>query len=121
MKKLFIIGLSLIIIGASWQKIIIFSAYSIKTDYIATVLCINKNTSSAKACNGKCYLSAKFKQQEKSEDIPGPNTSFQEFNFLFTRSTISFLTNSAKEYVVELTDWSYPAGFKNPVEIPPEM
>jgi hypothetical protein len=66
MKKGLTILLMFVILLQCGIKSIYVAYYNINQDYIASVLCINK-AKPASACNGKCYLAKKMKEQEQQE------------------------------------------------------
>ena len=49
----------------------IFLDFKINQDFIARVLCINKENEASK-CNGKCYLAAQLKKVEEEEKKQAP-------------------------------------------------
>lgn len=52
--------------------------YVINQDYIAEVLCINKDKADLK-CAGKCYLMQQLKEQEKNKPHHTPKVSLEEY------------------------------------------
>ncbi len=68
------------IITSNFTQLFIYSAYELNKDYIAAVLCVNKDKPKLN-CNGKCYLSRKIKQaeeKEKNQDQQSQKYRFQE-------------------------------------------
>lgn len=54
------------ILMQSFSREGIYISFKINQDYIARVLCVNKNKPMLN-CNGKCYLAKKLKQAEQRE------------------------------------------------------
>jgi hypothetical protein len=87
------------VLQASIQPLILLD-YEVRKDYFAEVLCINKEKPEL-ACEGKCILSQKLKDQtEKEEQTKTENmhfpVTFQEANgtsFFGTLSDADFLKN----------------------------
>lgn len=55
--------------------------FNMRKDYIATVLCINKDTPVLK-CNGKCYLAKKLKAAKERQE-KGKEVSFKSGFYFF--------------------------------------
>jgi len=56
--------------------------FKIHQDYIAKVLCINKDEPKS-GCGGKCYLSTQLKEQEDKENKQVPVNSNEKNEVLF--------------------------------------
>lgn len=68
------------IITANFTQLFIYSAFELNKEYIASVLCVNRDKPKLN-CNGKCYLSKKIKQaeeKEKNQDQQSQKYRFQE-------------------------------------------
>lgn len=63
----FILGLAILL--QTFGKSIVCLDYALNKEYIARVLCINKNKPE-KNCNGKCHLKKQLKEQDKKEQSP---------------------------------------------------
>lgn len=61
---------------------LIYLDFSVRKDYIAEVLCINRDEPMT-VCGGTCYLTEQLKlaadQQEKEANIPNPKLEFSFF------------------------------------------
>ncbi|MCB9202511.1 MAG: hypothetical protein H6604_05635 [Flavobacteriales bacterium] len=82
----YVVALTLIIIFSlpSLQKIWIVIDFKINQDFIAEVLCINKEKPE-KHCNGKCYLAKELEKSDEENDKKQPKEVSKkkiEFNFI---------------------------------------
>ena len=68
-------------------KIGIFIDFKINQDFIAEVLCINKEKPMT-MCNGKCYLSEQLKKAEEQEEKQAPTSKKErlEVEYYYARS-----------------------------------
>ena len=84
MKKLLSIGLVSLILLQSFSKVWIILSFKVNQDYIARVLCINRDKP-GQACNGKCYLMKQMKAQEEQEkkQLPQKLRDQKEVTFCF--------------------------------------
>jgi len=75
-------------------KFIILVDYSINKNYIANVLCVNKNKPKMQ-CNGKCHLKKQLKKEDAKEQSPA--NPFKEIKdlplYLGNSSSINPLKN----------------------------
>lgn len=62
----------------TFSSFVIQADYFINKDYIAKVLCINRDKP-IMHCNGKCYLAKKLKEHEK-KDQQAPNTQKEKLD-----------------------------------------
>lgn len=74
--------------------------FKINQDYIAKVLCINKDKPTS-TCNGKCHLSKQLKKQANEEDKQLPQNSKEKVETLFSESisiniTPNFILNAKR-------------------------
>lgn len=67
MKKAISIVLVFLLIFSNLSRIWILVDFAVNQDFIATVLCINKDKPELQ-CNGKCHLANQIKQQEEKEN-----------------------------------------------------
>lgn len=67
--------------------------FKINQDYIAKVLCINKEEPSS-GCNGKCHLKEQLKKTEDKDDSDAPKNikQQQEINFFLPTKKEEFST-----------------------------
>lgn len=73
-------------------KIGILIDFKINQDFIAEVLCINKEKPMS-TCNGKCYLSEKLKEAEEQEEKQAPTSKKErlEVVYYYAKSAFDFL------------------------------
>ena len=73
-------------------KIGILIDFKINQDFIAEVLCINKEKPMS-TCNGKCYLSEQLKKAEEQEEKQAPTNKKErlEVVYYFSKSSFDFL------------------------------
>ncbi|WP_205589283.1 hypothetical protein [Mesonia aquimarina] len=71
--------------------------YIINYDYIANVLCINKNKPCLK-CNGKCYLMQQLKKQQDSET---PSSRIQLENYPIGFIEVLELSHPSKPIIIK--------------------
>ena len=92
MRKLTVVILIMILVLQSGIKTVIVSSFYINQDYIANVLCINKDNVAMK-CNGKCYLTKRIKDQENTENkLASVLKEIKDVSgFLSSSSLISFI------------------------------
>ncbi|MFC5282078.1 hypothetical protein [Pedobacter alpinus] len=120
MLKRFICIFLVILMGIStFTRLFYFAGYEINKDYIAKVLCINKNVPELN-CNGKCFLSKKIAEAEKKEQSAERNTQkditqqvmlISTFNFLFKDTQTTILQ---KEYLNNYSLLNYSSFFQPP-------
>lgn len=73
-------------------KIGILIDFKINQDFIAEVLCINKEKTMT-TCNGKCYLSEQLKKAEEQEEKQAPTNKKERLEVVYynARSSVDFL------------------------------
>lgn len=83
-------------------KIGILIDFKINQDFIAEVLCINRDKPMT-TCNGKCYLSEQLKKAEEQEEKQAPTNKKEriEVVYYYTKSSFDFL-GSASSYLYKL-------------------
>lgn len=84
MKHGISIALLLTFLLPSIIKVWILIDFKINQDYIAEVLCINKDEPKT-GCGGKCYLSSQLKKQEEKEHEQVPLNSSDKIEILFVK------------------------------------
>ena len=79
----------------SLTKIGILIDFKINQDFIAEVLCINREKPIS-TCNGKCYLSEQLKKAEEQEEKKAPTSNKERLKVIFynTKSSFDFLLNT---------------------------
>lgn len=73
----------------SLTKIGILIDFKINQDFIAEVLCINREKPKS-TCNGKCYLSEQIKKAEEQEEKQAPTTNKERLEVTYYCSICSF-------------------------------
>lgn len=71
------------------SKTIVVADYQINKEYIATVLCVNKNKPKMH-CNGKCHLKNELNKAEKQENSPANPVNEKKEIQLFSGLNINF-------------------------------
>lgn len=73
-------------------KVGILIDFKINQDFIAEVLCIDKEKPRS-TCNGKCYLSEKLKKAEEREEKKAPTSKKErlEVIYFYAKSAFNFL------------------------------
>ncbi|MEP2280316.1 hypothetical protein [Maribacter sp.] len=93
MKKIFSIVMITVMIYPSINKIGVLINFKINQNFIAKVLCINKEKPKS-TCNGKCYLTKQLKKAEKQDQKQIPNSKKDRIEILYYyyKNTFNFLT-----------------------------
>lgn len=104
MKQLIIILFILLLAVQSFYQLAIISAYYSNKDYIAAVLCENKNKPKMH-CNGKCFLKKQLRKAEEEQQKDAASFKFSEPLVYITHPVQ--LQTEAITYAVLNTD--YPA------------
>ena len=71
------------------KKVGILIDFKINQDFIAEVLCINKEKPMS-TCNGKCYLYEQLKKAEEQEEKQAPASKKERFEVLYCYLKKSF-------------------------------
>lgn len=80
-KELTAILFFIAVLGSTFNKGIIQLDYRMNRNYIASVLCVNRNNPSA-CCQGKCYMKKKLGQDEENgKQRPGNSREKYEINW----------------------------------------
>jgi len=109
----------------SLTKIGILIDFKINQDFIAEVLCINKEKPMS-TCNGKCYLSEKLQEAEEQEEKQAPTSKKErlEVIYYYTKSSFDFLLNTdcfiSKVYPA-CVDEFYTSSFIDDIFRPPKF
>lgn len=73
----------------SLTKIGILIDFKINQDFIAEVLCINREKPMT-MCNGKCYLSEQLKKAEEQEEKQAPTNKKERLEVVYYYATSAF-------------------------------
>jgi hypothetical protein len=97
-NKVIAIALIFILSGQSLCKLGLITYFELHKDYIARVLCINKEEPTRK-CNGHCYLKRNMEKTEGPAQTPTPRPTAKEtleiVIFLVTENSFPSLTASS--------------------------
>ena len=93
MKKAISIVLVFLLIFSNLSRIWILIDYTVNQDFIAKVLCINKNKPELQ-CNGKCHLANQIKQQEEKENQGTASESKTKTEIIFIQNLSVEVPNS---------------------------
>jgi hypothetical protein len=94
MKRLFTILILFAVFVQMCSSFVIFLNYEINKDYIAKVLCENRNNPK-KHCNGHCQLKKQLEKDEKQNQSPvNPLKEKNEVNVYFENNPDFTFTNS---------------------------
>ena len=80
--------------------------FKINQEYIAAVLCINKDKPASK-CNGKCHLSKQLNKQADQEEKQLPQNSKEKVETLFTAFTYLNIDTSFKLHSSKKASFRY--------------
>ena len=72
----------IVMLLSSFTRLGILIDFKINQDFIAKVLCINKDTSMT-ICNGKCYLSKRLKEADEQEQSRFPKNIKDKIEIIF--------------------------------------
>ncbi len=85
-------------------KIGILIDFRINQDFIAKVLCVNKDKPNT-ACNGKCYLSEQLKKVEEQKEKQAPNNpkvEKLEVLYYYYKNSFDYLRIIAGNHLIEI-------------------
>lgn len=96
----------------NFSKLGVYANYELHKDYIAKVLCVNKNKPSLN-CNGKCFLKRKMKQDTQQKENSSPNSHRENISLPYIKSeTVADLPNieilAEKNALYLLKDYATP-------------
>lgn len=86
--------LTLIMSAYLLRPVIPFVEYALNKDYIAKVLCINKDEPELK-CNGMCHLNKQLKEQTKEEQNPEAPFRILEENIQLWHNVLKLFSNQS--------------------------
>ncbi len=95
--------LTLIMSAYILRPVFPYVEYALNKDYIAKVLCVNKDKAEMK-CNGKCHLNKQLKEQSKEEEKPAaplriPDETIQLWHHVNNILTNQELLVSAEKHI----------------------
>ncbi len=85
LKKAFSILMITAMMLPNLKKVGILIDFKINQDFIAEVLCINKEKPMS-TCNGKCYLSEQLKKAEEQEEKQAPTNKKERLEVIYCYS-----------------------------------
>ncbi len=89
MRAAFSISMIIAIMLPSLLKFGILVDFKINQEYIAKVLCINKDEPMS-GCNGKCHLSKQLENAEEPEEKQAPRTSNLKLENIYLIDKLSY-------------------------------
>lgn len=106
-------------------KIGILIDFKINQDFIAEVLCINREKPMT-MCSGKCYLSELLKKAEEHEDKQAPTSKNERLEIIYYYSASIFDFSPLPEHFVgklnpACVDASYASSFIADIFRPPKL
>lgn len=101
MKATVSIGLALLVLLPSFSKAWIVLSFQINRNYIAKVLCINRDKPE-RLCSGKCVLTQRMKAGEAQDNKQLPQRENDQTQYCFA---------SLEQPAVTLSDWPAGGGF----------
>ena len=122
-KKAFSILMVVILLFPSLSRIGILIDFKINQDFIAEVLCINKEEPMT-VCNGKCYLSSQLKKGIEQEEKQAPPAKKETLNLVYCIPKLSvFISDLSPLDFLELKPFLkadfYGEGFLTSIFRPP--
>jgi hypothetical protein len=87
-QRIFATFLILIILSAQFSKLFVFAGFELNKNYIAFVLCENKDLPEMQ-CEGKCFLKKKLQEVEKKQAQQEKQLQKQLFQEIATVSSES--------------------------------
>mgnify|MGYP001793037489 CR=1 FL=1 len=125
MKKAFSILMIIALMLPNLTKIGILIDFKINQDFIAEVLCINKEEP-IPICKGSCYLSEQLKKAEEQEEKQAPNNKKERLEVLYFYTIKSLaLLGLADSYSTKFNpaykDGFHPSSFICDIFRPPKL
>ncbi len=124
MRLLLSLFLTFSLLFPTLNKLWILVDFKINQDFIAAVLCINKDKPKLN-CHGKCHLSKQLKQAEKNAQKHNPPTlkeKHESVDLSFTRVKNNVFLKSAFQHVKYLYNFSlYVSPFIDEIFHPPSL
>lgn len=106
MKSAIAIFMIFILMFSCINRLWILVDFSINQDFIAEVLCINKDKP-VLACNGKCYLSKKLKEQEEKEKEQVPSSLKEKSEIVYINSFSSVVLPGLSTSIISKLNSAY--------------
>ena len=102
MKQTFSILMIIVLMLPNLTKIGILIDFKINQDFIAEVLCINKEQPIA-VCYGQCYLSDRLKEagDQEEKQLPGSKKTHSEINYYYANDAPG-LSHAVSDYASKL-------------------
>ena len=109
MRKTGILFFAFLYFTALVQPYLPLINYSVNKDYIAKVLCVNKDKPRMH-CNGKCHLKKQLDKEEKRGNSTGTTKEKYEINVYFSLLDASPATQpQVKSFIIDPDNYSYTA------------
>jgi hypothetical protein len=124
LKHILIFYLALNTLGCAWIYPVIYLDFSLRQDFIAETLCINRDKPIT-VCNGNCFLNRQLhKAQEQQQEKQSIFTGQADITF-FTKSFSSFIFSSGiiykvitfTAYTADILPSDFTKGFFHPPQV----
>ena len=102
MKKILTYTFILLYLTAMVKPVLPVLEYLINQDYIAEVLCINRDKPMLN-CDGKCYLAKMIQEQQEEDHQDIPSADLREYPMGF----VSILDCSFQKFIIETSTISF--------------
>ncbi|MDH5365551.1 MAG: hypothetical protein OEW67_01075 [Cyclobacteriaceae bacterium] len=122
MKNIILTFLIANTLGSALFVPLIYLDYTVRQDYIAKVLCINRDKPMLN-CNGKCVLAQKIKKAQEQEDESKNVVQKLEYSFFFKRCPQFEIKNTFTELREDFSSFiflKYSKGYLQGVFHPPQ-
>ncbi len=123
-RNILIFVLILNTVGSTFMVPLIYLDFNLRKDYIARVLCINRETTSMTVCGGQCYLSDQLaktgQQQEKEATTTNQKIEIPVFNQLITELDFNVVVKTSGENYTIPDFLLYPSGHIADIFHPPQ-
>lgn len=119
LRIVFTIFLASLFLVQSFTRTFVYFSYELNKDYIAEVLCINKDKKEMQ-CEGKCHLKKQLKKEEKKESTPAGSSKTKLEITLFNKKVDVFqFFSTQKQYPEIFFPTTLLSGFCGAVFHPP--
>jgi predicted nuclease of restriction endonuclease-like (RecB) superfamily len=102
MKKASVFILALLVLLQPLSKTWIFVSFQLNQDFIASVLCINRDIP-VNTCQGKCYLKKRLKETHQDEQKQANAREKSPFEILISHQPSVFQFLSVQDRIIENT------------------
>lgn len=120
MKTPLLIVLAFTVLLSSMARTVVVADYLLNKEYIAKVLCVNRDKPQMK-CNGKCHLNKQLQKQAdaETEGKDKPVRAVKEITGILSNSTTLILDSGNSSQLATLDCSSLVSGIRTSVFHPP--